>query len=235
MKSRSRSLIGAVALTALFVLTRATSLQGVNAKAGAAAPVQVQSAQSVQPSVAMENLSRMPLAFTENRGQWDERVLFRADGGGTVLWLTTEGAYYQFVRHIPRADAPGNPPFDLGSPDYRGVDIKHDHQSDSDETLILKADFVGANPNPGIVGKDEMEYKCNYFLGNDLAKWRTDVPNYKRVLYQDLYPGIDLAFYGKDGNVEYDFVVHPGADPGAIALALRVSNARALTVTGISC
>ena len=83
---------------------------------------------------------------------------------------------------------------------------------------LLRMKLVGANPNPKIVGMDELPGKSNYFIGNDPKKWRTNVPNYARVKYANVYPGVDLVYYGNQGQLEYDFVVQPGADLRQIAL-----------------
>ncbi|HXW16502.1 MAG TPA: SBBP repeat-containing protein, partial [Terriglobia bacterium] len=64
--------------------------------------------------------------------------------------------------------------------------------------------------------------KANYFIGNDPSKWRTNVPTYAKVRYESVYPGVDLVYYGtRKGELEYDFVVAPGADPSAIALVVE--------------
>lgn len=73
-----------------------------------------------------------------------------------------------------------------------------------------------------------LEYKCNYFLGNDQSKWRTDVPNYTSVTYQEVYPGIDLKYYGDGRQMEYDFIVPPGADYSQIKV--QYEGAKSLTV-----
>jgi hypothetical protein len=72
-----------------------------------------------------------------------------------------------------------------------------------------------------VTGREELPGKANYFIGNDPAKWRTDIPTYARVGYQDLYPGIDLVYYGNQRQLEYDFVVRPGADPARIVLGFE--------------
>jgi VCBS repeat-containing protein len=70
-----------------------------------------------------------------------------------------------------------------------------------------------------VSGQDELPGKVNYFIGNDPKKWRANVPTYAKVAYRDVYPGIDLVYYGnQDGELEYDFIVAPGADANAIAL-----------------
>jgi hypothetical protein len=80
--------------------------------------------------------------------------------------------------------------------------------------------LVGANSSAAITGTEQLRGKANYFIGNDPKKWRTNVPTYARVKYQGIYPGVDLVYYGNQaGQLEYDFVVAPGADPGAISLS----------------
>jgi hypothetical protein len=84
---------------------------------------------------------------------------------------------------------------------------------------VLRMRLVGANASAAVTGADELPGKSNYFIGNDPKKWRTNVPNYAQVRYQDVYPGVDLVYYGNQGGqLEYDFVVAPGADPSAIKL-----------------
>ena len=85
----------------------------------------------------------------------------------------------------------------------------------------LRTKFRGANPAARITGEGRQESISNYFLGNDPGKWQSAVPNFARVRYSRIYPGIDLVYYGKDGNLEYDWIVSPGADPGAIRMAFE--------------
>ena len=92
--------------------------------------------------------------------------------------------------------------------------------------------FVGANPKPVIEGMEPLGGHSNYFLGNDPAKWRTGIPHYGRVRVKDLYPGIDLVLYGNPQQLEYDFVVAPGADPGQIRLSLSGAEAVRLDEAG---
>ncbi|MGA2966748.1 MAG: SBBP repeat-containing protein [Terriglobales bacterium] len=74
-----------------------------------------------------------------------------------------------------------------------------------------------ANPAAKVIGMDELAGKSNYFIGNDPAKWRTNVPTYAKVKYEGIYSGIDLVYYGNQRQLEYDFIVDPGADPRRIA------------------
>jgi hypothetical protein len=85
----------------------------------------------------------------------------------------------------------------------------------------LRMRLEGAKPRAVVTGQEELPGKANYFIGNDPKKWRTNVPTYAQVKYRDVYPGIDLVYYGNQGGqLEYDFVVAPGADPGSILLAV---------------
>src|SRR5204862_312871 len=86
---------------------------------------------------------------------------------------------------------------------------------------VLRMTFLGANPNTRVAGQEELPGKANYFIGSDPVKWRTNVPMYGKTRYQEIYPGIDLVLYGNQRQLEYDFVVHAGADPKAIALDVQ--------------
>ena len=78
--------------------------------------------------------------------------------------------------------------------------------------------LVDSNPTPQVTGLNELAGKVNYLIGDEPEKWRTDIPTYAKVQYQNVYPGVDLVYYGNQRQLEYDFVVAPGADPRAINL-----------------
>ena len=73
--------------------------------------------------------------------------------------------------------------------------------------------LIGSNPRVAVEGIDRLPGITNYFIGNNPEKWRTNIPNYSRVRYRDIYPGIDLVYYGNPEQLEYDVVVAPGVDP----------------------
>ena len=83
---------------------------------------------------------------------------------------------------------------------------------------------VGANPAPSLEATDPLGGRVNFLHSADPSQWRTDVPTYGSVTYQDVYPGIDLAYHGKRGALEYDVILAPGADPSTVKLALTGSN-----------
>ena len=88
-------------------------------------------------------------------------------------------------------------------------------------TLWCRLQLVGANPNATLAGEGELPGKSNYFLGNDPKQWRTNVPTYAKVRYENVYPGIDLIYYGNQRQLEYDFIVAPGANPESIRLVFQ--------------
>lgn len=86
------------------------------------------------------------------------------------------------------------------------------------EHTSLRLRPVGANPAARISGIDPLPGRSHYFLGNNSADWRRNIPAYSRVKYRGVYPGIDLIYYVRGERLEYDFVVAPGADPNRIRL-----------------
>jgi len=86
---------------------------------------------------------------------------------------------------------------------------------------VLRLTLVGADPSPEATGQEELPGKANYLIGKKASDWKVGVPTFARVTYRNVYPGIDLQYYGNQGQLEYDFVVHPGADPGRIQLRLQ--------------
>lgn len=96
----------------------------------------------------------------------------------------------------------------------------------------LKIQFIGANTNSMIRGLDEQECKSHYFIGHDATQWITEVPNFSKVAYHELYPGIDAIFYGNGKCLEYDICVSPGANPNNVHLRLEGAQEIALDHQG---
>jgi RHS repeat-associated protein len=99
----------------------------------------------------------------------------------------------------------------------------------ADQRGELRLRLLGANRSPAITPLDPLPGKNHYFTGSDPARWRTNVTQYARVKYAQVYPGIDLVFYGDQRRIEYDFVVAPGADPSRIRF--RFQGARSLRIS----
>ena len=165
-------------------------------------------ATGMQRQGAAVNWSRLPLSFTENQGQFGEKTRFRCDAPGATFYLAANEAAYLITRHTDDGEFGrlAYSPTEFGKPHLRR------------EGLLIKAQFVGANPNPEVVGVDRLSQSNSYFLGNDPSRWKANVANFSSVVYRDVYPGIDLKYYGDGRSMKYDFVVHPDADVSTIRI-----------------
>src|SRR5438094_3145206 len=156
-----------------------------------------------------QSYGKLPLHFEANQGQTHHDVRFLARGAGYSLYLTAGEAVLVLTKPNPDAKR------DLRStPERRGTQARG-------TPVVVRMSLVGAAPKPPLNGREELPGKANYLIGKDPAKWRTNVPTYAKVHYHAVYPGIDLVYYGNQRQLEYDFVVSPGADPERIVLGFQ--------------
>ena len=149
-----------------------------------------------------EMLGSLPIRFEENRGQFDPSVRFASRGNGYSLAFANDEIAIALA-----ADSPALRPAPDGA------------RTTTAKAQNCRMRFAGARRPAQISGIDRLATKSNYFAGADAGLWRTDVANFGGVRYENLYRGIDAVFYGNRGQVEYDLLVAPGADPKAIRLA----------------
>ena len=149
-----------------------------------------------------EGYGKLPLHFEANQGQVHETVRFLSRGKGYGLFLTSTEAVLTLRKANRTSEKTGA-------------------EAVNPQAGILRMKWEGANEDPMIEGVDELEGKSHYFLGNDPDQWRTNIPIYQKVRYRDLYPGIDLIYYGNQRQLEYDLVVTPTGDPGSIRLVIE--------------
>jgi hypothetical protein len=175
--------------------------------------------------------SSAPTAFVQNLGQWPENVLFRADAGGVIVWITRSGLIYQFNRPIePIEAAPGAITDTLPEGSEAGV---LNARRDPFETSLIKADFVGANLAPDVAAEGPLDYRCNYIIGNDPNRWRTDVPTYRSVTLRNIYSGVDLHIgLGTEGGVAYEYTIAPGVDVNQIKVVYEGAETTATDQVG---
>jgi hypothetical protein len=133
----------------------------------------------------------LPLSFESNRGQTDASVKFLARGKGYTLFLTSSEA-------VLALQAPS-----------------------ASRAQVVRMRLKGSNAAAVARGLELLPGESNYLTGNDPRKWQTGVERYSKVQYAQVYPGIDMVYYGNQGELEYDFVVAPGADPDLIRLAFQ--------------
>ena len=160
---------------------------------------------TADPVTVQANSSSGPLTFTENQGQWPDSILFQAHTAGATIWFTSNSLYQQFIRYRP-----GQISDDLSS--VGSPLSSRDNHPDSAEILLVRRTLEGVNPTAHISGQKPNGYYTNYFLGGEPSRWRSGVPSYQELLFEEIYPGIDLRFYGRQAQIEYDFVIAPGAD-----------------------
>ncbi|HEX3798006.1 MAG TPA: SBBP repeat-containing protein [Verrucomicrobiae bacterium] len=136
-----------------------------------------------------ETYQNLPISFEANIGQADPAIQFLAHGQNGNLLFTRDETWLTLRGGTTNAPA-----------------------------HLVRLRLSGANANPTLEGMDLLPGKANYFIGSDSAGWRTDAPTFGKVKYHEVYPGIDLVYYGNQQKLEYDFVLRPGADAGAILL-----------------
>jgi len=156
----------------------------------------------------------LPLSFELNQGQTNDRVKFLARSSGYLLFLTSNEAVMALDN--PAAHRKGKENREASS---RNDDGRSADSGTRPPRSIIRMKLAGANPAPRIEGLNQLASSSNYFSGPDPAKWRTNIPNYSRVRYAEVYPGIDMVYYGDQRQLEYDFVVAPGAGTDAIQMA----------------
>jgi hypothetical protein len=155
-----------------------------------------------------EDYGKLPLAFEANHGQADPSVKFLSRGNGYSLFLTDSEAVLALGRADCKVSTDANGSLPVGcAATQNSVRMRLEGARDS---YVAKA-----------TGEAELPGKVNYFIGNDPAKWHSDLPTYAKVLMSRVYPGIDLVYYGNQRQLEHDFVVAPHADPTRIALSLE--------------
>ena len=143
-----------------------------------------------------KDFGKLPLSFEINKGQADRAVKFLSHGPGYDLFLTAKEAVLGLRK--PQTEA-----------------------KNAREVSVLRLKMIGANAAARVEGRDELPGKVNYFIGNDREKWRRNVPTYRKVHYTDVYPGIDIVYYGNQRELEYDFVIAAGANPKLIRFSVE--------------
>jgi hypothetical protein len=152
-------------------------------------------------------IARLPLAFEPNLGQSGPEVKFLSHSRGYSLFLTSTQAVLAFP-------------------------LQRESKGKEKESAAVGMQFAGANTAAMVAGTELLPGHSNYFIGNDRSRWLRNVAQFSRVRYQSLYSGIDLDFYGREGRLEYDFRVAPGADPRQIGLQFNGTDAIHISKNG---
>jgi hypothetical protein len=145
--------------------------------------------QSTKPATTTTNNS---LFFTENRGQWNSTFSFIANVPFGHVGLSQGAIYYDMVQ----------------ANTTKGDENKDKDNNQKQMGHVMKLELLHSNPVKA-VGYDPLPHKSNFFLGNDSSKWATDVPNYRKIIYEDIWKGIDLVYYFNQAGLKYEFRVKP--------------------------
>jgi len=155
-------------------------------------------------------------SFVRNDGQWEKDILFRAEIPGGILFLKKQALHYVFyhtgdlARQHPQS-------VKAGQPAARQA-VAPDVNENTVRMHGFKITFLNADPGVQLEAKDEKIGVQNYLLGNDPARWASDVPAFAQIIYKNIYPGIDLRLFSQNGTFKYEFLVAAQANPDAIQL-----------------
>jgi hypothetical protein len=168
----------------------------------------------LQASAQIEGAyGRLPLAFERNIGQTDAGVEFLARGNGYTLFITQGG---EAVLSLRGGASEKRPYGQISS--VAPANAADDGEQTPTTIAVITMGLVGGNERGQGVASKELPGRINYFLGSDRSTWQSAITTYSRVEYRDVYQDIDLIYYGNQHELEYDFIIYPGANPRTIAL-----------------
>ncbi len=144
-----------------------------------------------------------PHSFIENKGQWDESILFQSNFSGGNMWIQQ----HKFVFHLQ--DFSATHEAHLG---------KEPNPNVTNKEHVVHFNFLNSNKISSIEKKGGTDFYYNYFLGNDPDKWKSDVRGYSEALLKELYNGIDLKLIEQELNLKYEFHVKPNINPNQIKI-----------------
>jgi hypothetical protein len=181
-----------------------------------------------RPIHLAQNYGQLPLAFEPNQGQTDPQVQYLARGRGYSLFVTDQEAV--LVLKKPGADP--RPSFPRKGAKGFSRTPAFSKSLGTIPPTIIRMKLDGAKPGGVFESQEKLPGVSNYFIGKDSSKWHRGIPQYGKVQTSDVYPGVDLVYYGNQGKLEYDFVVKPGADPQVIHLKYEGAKASRVNAQG---
>jgi gliding motility-associated-like protein len=161
----------------------------------------------------IEKLSAQ-IEFVQNKGQWNSKVNYRADFGAGSFFLENKG--FTVLLNNPNDVLKA---FEYSHGQVTGAKNKSIPTKDFIfHSHVYNVTFLGALPNALKMPDKSLKTFNNYFIGNDKSAWVNDCKIYNAVTYKNVYPNIDVRYYSTQEKLKYDFIVHPGGNPNAIAL-----------------
>lgn len=151
---------------------------------------------------AIPVVNHTPLWFEPNEGQFPQTAKFGTHSRGYSIYFSENGLGLSLFQHADRTGL------------SHSTNVLH-------ESLTANFLFVGANRNPKMTAVEKLPSVSNYFRGSDPKHWQTKVSNYSRLIYEDIYPGVNLICHGQQNEPEFDWIVQPGADTEHIRILVR--------------
>jgi photosystem II stability/assembly factor-like uncharacterized protein len=159
-----------------------------------------------------ELFGALPLTFEPNQGQAAPNVKYLSRAGGCSFLLSATAAWLKIC-----------------NPADSSTEVHGSHrQNESVPALTVSVNLIGASDSHHVTTSGELPGKANYFIGTDPGKWRTNIPTFSRIKFHSVYRGVDLSYYGNGRELEYDFIVAPGASFKTIRLGF--AGAKRLTL-----
>jgi hypothetical protein len=159
------------------------------------------------------DFGKIPLYFIPNKGQVHEKARFYARTSRYSLWMTKQGLVFDSMRQVGI------------KAEVEEIHLPHSpylsHSPESLERDVSRVIFLNANTNPEMMPVEMTQHKVNYFIGKDSSRWKKGISTSKAVLYKNIYKNIDLKVYGNERQIEYDWIVKPGGNPGDIGFEYK--------------
>jgi hypothetical protein len=197
---------GAIGVALAGIVLATVGLSSASAQASDRSAERAAPALTARQQQAADDYAKLPVSFVENQGQTDARVRYLAQGNGYSFFMTPSEVMLSFAKDSAEKQTP--------------------------QDLALALRFVGGNPRVEPQGSVRAPGVINDLRGADPSMWHTDIPQYRDVVYPDLWPKIDLRLRDQSGVLKYEFHVHPGASPADIQLAYDGADGLGLNATG---
>jgi hypothetical protein len=149
-----------------------------------------------------------------NRGQWDERILYKAEAVSGEMYLEKNGFHYFFHNAS-----------EIYHQGHGHTSSSHAHAHSESESELkghsIRMNLVGSNSNAPKIESDSSSFYRNYFLGNDRSTWKSSIKSVAQVEYKSIYPGIDFTTKAKNNLFQYSFLIQPNINPALIQFEIQ--------------
>jgi hypothetical protein len=252
---RKRLVLLSIALIGVFFLGSGAIDPTLRGSVQSTASMAISSPEESAASQVDISFGKIPLHFIPNEGQVDGRVAYSLQGRDKTIYFTPEGLTFVLSgvqeselgrldnmrsrnrlgaekAHISGVEKSNGTYLEeemrgiAPRPEFPDPDARR-----TSERWVVKLDFVDANQEVKPVGVEETGAVISYFKGKP-KDWKTGLPAYSKIVYEDLWPGVDLLYHGTLDRMKYEFIVHPGADPSRIRFAYRGAESLRLTDEG---